>query len=93
VAEYPCIVDKATVPPGRCAVTGDIDGPFIDTGKDIVDPGNPNLIFRIYLHVPYVEQMARLSGMVQGEDQIELEEQLESLSVAFDALTHERSEA
>jgi hypothetical protein len=91
--EFPRIVEHASQPPGKCAVTGDIDGPFIDTGKDIVDPANANLIYRIYLHVPYVEQLARQLGMVRGEDQIELEEQLESLSVAFDALTQERDPA
>jgi hypothetical protein len=91
--EYPRLVEHASQPPGKCIVTGDIDGPFIDTGRDMVDPLNPNMVFRVYLHAPYVEQLARILGMVQGEDQIELEEQLESLSVAFDALTHERSEA
>lgn len=70
------IVDKATQAPAKCALTGDIDGPFIDTGCWLpeVDP-------YIYLHVPIVEQMARdLLGMVPEKEVAELEEAVEHLT-------------
>lgn len=50
----PRIVQRATMPPAKCVISGDIDGPFIDTGVrcDQVAP-------YIYLHVPVVEWLAR----------------------------------
>lgn len=71
----PKIVEKANMPPAKCAVTGDIDGPFIDTGAWCanVDP-------YIYLHVPYVEQLARdLLGMVPKSEIEELRAKVEEL--------------
>ncbi len=85
---YPRIVEHATEPPGKCCLTGDIDGPFVDTGKDIVDPGNLSLTYRLYIHLPYLLELGRRFGnLVDAEDQEELESQLESLSAAFEALT------
>lgn len=48
----PALVARAFKAPGSCIVTGDIDGPFVETQTDI-DTG------RIYLHAPWVEQVAR----------------------------------
>ena len=69
-AVYPRIVDRAELPPGKCAVTGDIDGPFIDTGTDMVDPANINMKYRIYIHLPYLKfNIARdLCGLVDPEE-------------------------
>ena len=57
-------------------MTGDIDGPFIDTGSwcPQVDP-------RIYLHVPLVEQYAReLLDMVPADDVEALREAVVNLT-------------
>lgn len=70
------IVEKATQPPAKCIATGDIDGPFIDTEcwAGEVDP-------YIYLHVPYVEQIARdLLGMVPEKDVQALRDAVEHLT-------------
>lgn len=69
------IVEKAEMHPAKCCVTGDIDGPFIDTGSwsDSIEP-------RIYLHVPLVEQYARdLLGMVPKTEVEKLEKKLKDL--------------
>ena len=74
------IVEKAEQPPAKCAVTGDIDGPFIDTGAWLpqVDP-------YIYLHVPLVEQMARdLLGMVPEKDVQALNDALEQVTDMYE---------
>lgn len=57
----PTLVERATRSPGKCWVTGDIDGPFIDFGVKF-DPAifnNKNLWSRLYLHAPLIEQIAR----------------------------------
>lgn len=62
------------MPPAKCAVSGDIDGPFIDTGVrcDQVAP-------YIYLHVPVVEWYAReLLEMVPRAEVEAMREQLAS---------------
>ena len=66
------VVDRAEHPPGLCAVTADIDGPFLDTEAwcPYVDP-------RIYIHVPVVEQMGREIGMVSGEKVSEMQAKLD----------------
>jgi len=46
------IVETATFPPGRCAVSGRSDGPFIDTGSDTVVPG------RVYISTLVLQQLA-----------------------------------
>jgi hypothetical protein len=83
------IVERAEIAPAKCAVTGDIDGPFIDTGSWC-----PNADPYIYLHVPYVEEIAtKLLGMVSKKEVAKLEakvkdltEQVEKFAVAEDAL-------
>lgn len=76
------IVEKATMPPAKCAVTGDIDGPFIDTGGYC-----PNVDPYIYLHVPVVEQMAReLLGMVPAAEVDELKAKVEELTKKVEVL-------
>ena len=52
----PKLVQRATHRPGKCAVTADIDGPFIDCG---IEYENRNYWTRLYLHAPWVEQVAR----------------------------------
>ena len=78
------IVDRATNPPAKCAVTGDIDGPFIDTGSwcQNVDP-------YIYLHVPWVEEVAwKLLDMIPKAEYEKLEERLEDLEIEIERLRH-----
>ncbi len=90
----PTLVEKAKLPPGKCAVTGDIDGPFIDCG---IKYENRGYWQRLYLHAPWVEQIARQHlGMVKDTDDSEVEElksELEALRMAFDALTDARKVA
>jgi hypothetical protein len=76
------IVEKATMPPAKCALTGDIDGPFIDTGTYCanIDP-------YIYLHVPIVEQMAReLLGMVPAAEVEDLKAKVKELTKKVEVL-------
>lgn len=64
------------MPPANCVVSGDIDGPFIDTGVrcDQVAP-------YIYLHVPVVEFYAReLLEMVPKAEVEAMRKQLEDYS-------------
>ena len=66
--------DDNLKPPAKCAVTSDIEGPFLDTGSWLpeVDP-------YIYLHVPLVEQWARELGFVDREDYDALLKEVEEL--------------
>lgn len=76
------IVENAAKPPGKCIVTGDIDGPFIDTGTYAgeIDP-------YIYLHAPYVEQLAReLLGMVPASDVEKLQADLVEMAAKIEPL-------
>lgn len=76
------VVDKALNAPGKCLVTGDFDGPFIDTGcwASVDDP-------YVYLHVPLVEYYGReLLGMVSKARVEELEAELASLEAEFEKL-------
>lgn len=76
------IVERAERPPAKCAVTADIDGPFIDTGAYC-----PNVDPYIYLHVPLVEQMAReMLGMVPKEDVEKLTEQVAAFGAQVDQM-------
>ena len=76
------IVERAEMPPAKCAVTGDIDGPFIDTGAWC-----PNVDPYIYLHVPYVEQLAReVLGMVSQDEVEELRKKVAELTAKVEKL-------
>lgn len=71
----PSLTDKAEMPPARCIVSGDAEGPFIDTHcyAAEVDP-------YIYLSVSYIKEIARdLLGMVEKAKIEELEEQVNAL--------------
>lgn len=68
------VVQHAPMAPAKCAVSGDIDGPFIDTGV-WVRHHDPYL----YLHVPVVEYWAReLLEMVPKADVDAIREQFEA---------------
>ncbi len=87
----PTLVQRAGFPPGRCAVTGDIDGPFIDCGISYENRGYQQ---RLYLHAPWVAQIARQKlGMVEAAEKARLEDEnrtlrdeIDALSTAIDAL-------
>lgn len=91
----PAVVERAVRAPGKCAVTHDIDGPFLDCG---IAYENRGYWHRLYLHLPWVEEMGRKHcGMVPRSEYEALEQRLEdaeqdaeALQVAFDALTKEK---
>lgn len=86
------LVQRAVRPPGKCAVTGDIDGPFIDCG---IKYENRGYWTRLYLHAPWVEQVGRDQlGMIPRSDyealqdeKAALEDEFNALQMAFDALS------
>lgn len=59
-------VEDATMNPGRCAVTGRSDGPFLDTGATIatIEP-------RVYLSGPAVQQIADAAQFISHEQHAE----------------------
>lgn len=84
------IVKKATLFPAKCLLTGDLDGPFLDTG--LYSEGN-----RVYLHVPMAQQIGKAVGMTPAADDriTELEAQvaeLEPKALAWDAIQGAREE-
>ena len=93
----PRLVQRANKKPGKCIITGDIDGPFIDCGIRYNDGGYWNWI---YLHTAWLEQMCtQFLDMVPRsdyeaalEEHEETREQLEALQIAFDALTNAKKE-
>lgn len=73
----PKLVDQATNSPGKCLVSRDTEGPFIDTGCYAMHH-NPYL----YLSVRWVKEIARdLLGMVPAE---EVEGQLNAMREAVE---------
>lgn len=91
----PQVVQRAAFPPGKCIVTHDIDGPFLDCGIKYEVAGYWN---RMYLHLPWIEEQARKHlGMVPRAEleAVEAEKEallddLEALNIAFEALTKEK---
>lgn len=59
---------------GDCILTGDIDGPFLDTGYLIqeIDP-------YVTIHVPVVEAMGREVGMVTAKEHDDLKAEISNL--------------
>lgn len=94
----PHVVERATHKPGKCVVTGDIDGPFLDCGLEYENRGYWH---HLYLHLPWIEEMGRKHcGMVSATDYQALkdelkakDEELEVLQIAFEALTDARKVA
>ena len=70
----PEIVEKALLAPGQCVLTGDWEGPFIDTKRQILwaDPHG-------YLQVAYVQELA--TSLLDMVPRAELE-------AAQEAITH-----
>lgn len=78
----PRIVEKAEMPPARCLISGDFEGPFVDTQTYAaeVDP-------YIYLSVAYVKEVARdLLGMVDQKEVDELREQVNAMKVKMEKM-------
>ena len=92
------VVQRAQLPPGKCIVTHDIDGPFLDCGIEYEVAGYFN---RLYLHLPWIEEMGRKHlGMVPAsalEDKDteieELKDELLALEMAIDALSDAKAPA
>lgn len=65
----PFVTERAELNPAKCTVTGDIDGPFVDTGVDL-DPNtmNASLRWRVYLQTSWLKFIAEKElGMVPRE--------------------------
>lgn len=93
----PHVVQRAAFKPGKCAVTADIDGPFLDTA---VKYENRGYWHKLYLHLPWIAEMARKHcGMVERSEQEALKEEIkmleedrDALQMAFDALSGAKEE-
>lgn len=83
------IIEKATYPPGYCAISTSPDGPFFDTGTNL-----PGLNPRVYLAVSAVEQLARERlGMVSKEHVAVLAAEVAALHSSSEALLERIAEA
>ncbi len=75
--QHPFVTKRATQPPGKCAVTHDIDGPVLDCG---VSYENRGYWQRLYLHLPWVEEQGiKHCGLVSKDEISILEDRLEEL--------------
>ena len=57
-------------------ITRSSEGPFVDTGVDVLlrsQPGNPVITERVYLSVNTVRQLAQVAGLGFGESEAEKE--------------------
>lgn len=82
--QHPFVVQRAGFRPGKCIVTGDIDGPFLDCGIKYEKDGYWN---RLYLHLPWVEQVARdHCGMVPRSEVTDLQNRVEAAERKLEAL-------
>lgn len=81
------IVERAEMPPGKCLLSGDIDGPFLDTRTyaSEIDP-------YIYIHVPVAEKIGRSVGMVSGQKYENAQEKIAALTAEVERLTAENDE-
>lgn len=66
------IVNTATRRPGKCALSGDNSGPFIDTGKDIRRYG------RVYLSIKFFDEPLRQLGYIGPDETKKLETELDT---------------
>ena len=96
-AVFPCVVQRAERHPAKCYITGDIDGPFFDTGVDIEDPGNFSMRLRIYLNVSYVRTLARdhlglydLDEIPESDQLAEYRERAEAAELALGLVNKEK---
>ena len=65
----PDVTNTARHRPGKCAISGDTQGPFIDTKRDIPRFG------RIYLSLSHLDNVLRKNGYLKQEDVEEIREQ------------------
>ena len=80
----PTVVERAAFKPGKCAVTHDIDGPFLDCG---VKYENRGYWHRLYLHLPWIEQQARQHlGMVPKSEIAGLKARVERAEAELEAI-------
>lgn len=59
------IVERAQLTPGTCFLSGDFNGPFIDTGVDVRGRG------RVYLALKHIGPIMRQAGWVPGDEAAE----------------------
>ena len=67
------VVKAARFAPGKCAISGDTTGPFLDTGKSVRGYG------RIYLSFRFLDEQLRNAGYIKQEEVSELREHNDSL--------------
>lgn len=58
----PTVVQTAQLRPGVCFLSGDFNGPFIDTGKSFREVG------RVYLSLKALEEFMRAAGWFPGDE-------------------------
>ena len=85
------IVQKGELAPGCCILTGDIDGPFLDTGF-AYNAETMGVIARAYLHLPLVKQMGRAAGMVASEEMEAAQAEISRLTEEIGSLERELAE-
>lgn len=68
------VVKNAKFGPGKCAISGDTKGPFLDTGQNVARYG------RIYLSFKWLDEHLRTAGYLKEEDVADLKESFEQLS-------------
>jgi translation elongation factor EF-Tu-like GTPase len=86
------VVQKGELAPGCCVLTGDIDGPFLDTGF-VVNQETVGLFPRAYLHVPLVKQMGVAVGMVTHEELNKSNERIRELQDELEQARRDLMEA
>ncbi len=78
----PALVARGFEAPGKCLVTGDIDGPFVDADVHVGQEEQ-----HLYLHAPWVEQVARdLLEMVPRKDVDALLERVQEAEAKLESL-------
>lgn len=77
----PSIVEHAQAAPGVCFISGDNEGPFIDTGRTVRRVG------RIYLSLKHLGPLLRSHGWLTTEDTEELRHEIDRLKGTIQGLS------
>lgn len=76
------IIQHAQAAPGVCALSGDNEGPFIDTGRNVRQLGG-----RVYISLKHLGPLLRSAGWRTEEDTRDLREEVASLAEDVQRLT------
>lgn len=86
------VVPRAEFAPGCCALSGEHEGPHLDT-EYYFNAQRIGINARVYVHVPVVETMGRAVGMVTKADHESALEEIKTLQDANAQLEQELNEA